>query len=168
MATDSTKPTVAIREAHGDSDIAVVRGLMLDYGRFLANSPSGSANICLTGYEEELAGLPSGYKVIFLAEVDSLPAGCVAIREIQRPERACEMKRLWVGDGYRGLKLGKSLIQKSIDWAINHRYETMYLDTVPAAMPDANRLYAAFGFRPVARYNSNDVANVEFFALSLS
>ena len=158
---------IVIRKASGEADIAAVRKLMLDYGSFLANSPSGSASICLGGYEQELDRLPTGYKVIFLAEVDRTPAGCVAVREIQRAERACEMKRLWVGDGFRGLKLGKSLIQKTIDWAIDHRYETMYLDTVPAAMPDANRLYAAFGFRSVERYNTNPVANVEFFALPL-
>jgi len=34
-------------------------------------------------------------------------------------------------------------------------------------MPEANRLYSSFGFMPVDRYNSNDVANVQFFCKSL-
>jgi hypothetical protein len=43
----------------------------------------------------------------------------------------------------------------------------MYLDTVPAAMPEANRLYAAMGFKPTERYNENPISDVAFFRLSL-
>jgi hypothetical protein len=46
-------------------------------------------------------------------------------------------------------------------------FEAMYLDTVPAAMPEANRLYEAMGFRRVERYNKNPVADVVFFRLGL-
>ena len=160
-------PGITIRPVSGADDIAAVRGLMLEYGNFLANSPSGSANICLTGYEKELSDLPGGYAVILLAEVDGAPAGCVALREIQRPERACEMKRLWVGDSFRGLKLGRLLVEEALRWASGQRFASMYLDTVPAAMPDAGKLYASLGFQPVERYNNNDVAGVEFFARRL-
>lgn len=161
-------PASIIRPACGENDIAQVRRLMLEYGEFLANSPSGSANICLTGYEQELADLPQGYAVILLAEVDGTAAGCVALREIQRPERACEMKRLWVGSGFRGLKLGRLLVEEAIEWATRQGFESMYLDSVPAAMPEANRLYASLGFTPVERYNQNPVAGVEFFSKSLA
>jgi GNAT superfamily N-acetyltransferase len=158
---------IVIRKAQGDEDISIVRRLMREYGQHLANNPSGAANICLTGYENELARLPEGYSVILLAEVDGVPAGCVALREITRPERACEMKRLWVAAAFRGLRLGRLLIEQSLAWAQNEGYEAMYLDTVPAAMPEANRLYASFDFTPVERYNDNNVAGVEFFAKSL-
>ena len=46
-------------------------------------------------------------------------------------------------------------------------YEAMYLDTVPAAMPEANRLYEAMGFRRVERYNESPISDVVFFRLSL-
>jgi GNAT superfamily N-acetyltransferase len=160
--------TIVIREAHGEQDIAAIRQLMLDYGSFLADGPSGSASICLTGYEQELDGLPNGYATILLAEVDGAPAGCVALREIPRPERACEMKRLWVGSSFRGHRLGRLLVERALDWATRHGFESMYLDTVPAAMPEANRLYASLGFAPVERYNQNSVADVEFFAKPLN
>jgi len=141
---------------------------MLEYGEFLANNPSG-ASICLgQGYEQELADLPRGYFTILLAEIDGSPAGCVALREIQRPECACEMKRLWVGEGFRGLRLGHLLVGKAIEWATREGFESMYLDTVPAAMPEANRLYASLGFVPVERYNQNTVANVQFFSKPLA
>ncbi|MBS1821955.1 MAG: GNAT family N-acetyltransferase [Acidobacteria bacterium] len=156
-------PQIAIREAHSAEDIATARRLMREYGEFLSNSPSGAASICLTGYEQELQQLPRGYSVILLAEVDGVPAGCVALREIDRPERACEMKRLWVGSGFRGLRLGRRLIEAALAWAEREGFESMYLDTVPAAMPEANRLYASLGFMPVERYNRNSVVDVEFF-----
>src|SRR5438445_7876028 len=102
-------PSIAIRQAHGDKDLADVRRLMREYGQHLASNPSGAASICLEGYEQELARLPEGYAVILLAEVDGTPAGCVALRELARPERACEMKRLWVSADFRRLRLGRSL-----------------------------------------------------------
>jgi hypothetical protein len=37
----------------------------------------------------------------------------------------------------------------------------MYLDTVPAAMPEANRLYESTGFIRVERYNKNPVADLD-------
>jgi GNAT superfamily N-acetyltransferase len=156
--------SIAIRKAHGDKDLADVRRLMSEYGQHLADNPSGAASICLEGYEQELARLPEGYAVILLAEVDGVPAGCVALREIARPERACEMKRLWVSTGFRGLRLGRRLVEEALAWAERQGFDAMYLDTVPDAMPDANKLYASLGFRPVERYNQNTVAGVEFFS----
>jgi len=161
-------PGIVIRQAQGANDIAAVRRLMLEYGDFLANNPSG-ASICLgQAYEQELATLPEGYITILLAEVDGAPAGCVALRVIQRTEHACEVKRLWVGNGFRGLRLGRLLMEKAIEWTTSEGFESMYLDSVPAAMPEANRLYASLGFSPVERYNQNPVANVEFFRKSLA
>ncbi|WP_035348675.1 GNAT family N-acetyltransferase [Edaphobacter aggregans] len=160
-------PQIVIRQATGEQDIATVRRLMREYSEHLASNRSGAASICLTNYESELAKLPEGYLTILLAEVDGASAGCVAIRQIIRTERACEMKRLWVGNGFRGLGLGRSLIERSLAWATEAGFEAMYLDTVPAAMPEANRLYASYGFVPVDRYNDNDVAGVQFFCKSL-
>lgn len=159
---DST-PQIAIRQAVSAEDLSAARRLMLEYGEFLANNPSGAASICLAGYEQELEQLPKGYAVILLAEADGVAAGCVALRAIDRPERACEMKRLWVGNEFRGLRLGRRLIEAALVWAEREGFESMYLDTVPAAMREANRLYSSLGFRPVERYNRNPVAGVEFF-----
>jgi hypothetical protein len=136
---------------------------MQEYSDHLADSPSGAASICLTGYEQELRNLPEGYASILLAEVDGIPAGCVALREILRDRRACEMKRLWVASGFRGLGLGLRLVEQAIDWATIQGFQSIYLDTVPAAMPEAGRLYASLGFVPVERYNQNPLPGVEFF-----
>lgn len=160
-------PQIAIREAREKEDIAAARQLMREYGDHLASNPSGAASICLTNYEQELERLPEGYATILLAKSNGSPAGCVALREISRDEQACEMKRLWVNSNFRGLGLGRKLIEEALAWAIRGGYQAMYLDTVPAAMPEAGRLYASLGFIPVQRYNDNPVAGVEFFAKRL-
>ena len=81
--------------------------------------------------------------------------------------KACEMKRLWVGGGFRGYGLGWRLVEESVAWARRQGFEAMYLDTVPAAMPEANRLYQAIGFERVERYNRNPIDGVVFFRLKL-
>jgi hypothetical protein len=158
---------ILVREAVGAADVATVRGLMRAYGEYLAANPAGAANICLDGYAQELEGLPGPYCVLLLATVDGVAAGCVALRRLSGDESGCEMKRLWVDMGFRGFGLGKRLVQEAILWAKRLGLKAMYLDTVPAAMPEANRLYAAIGFVPTERYNENPLAGVEFFRLGL-
>jgi GNAT superfamily N-acetyltransferase len=158
---------ILIREAVGAEDAAAVRRLMQAYGEHLAANPAGAASICLDGYERELEGLPGGYAVLLLALVEGEPAGCVALRSLKLEESACEMKRLWVDVRFRGLRLGRRLVEEAIGWAERMGFKAMYLDTVPAAMPEANRLYEAMGFVRVERYNENPVADLAFFRKEL-
>lgn len=58
-------------------------------------------------------------------------------------------------------------MDEAIAWAKRSGYTAMYLDTVPAAFPQASRIYQAMGFVEVKRYNDNPVENVEFFRLAL-
>jgi len=166
---------IVVREAVGAAEVEVVRGLMRAYGAYLGANPTGAANICIENYERELAGLPGQYQapegVLLVAWVDGVAAGCCAVRVVRKervPERGCELKRLWVEAGFRGLGLGRRLMQEAIAWAAEAGYEAMYLDTVPVAMPEANAMYATMGFERVGRYNNNMVEAVVFFRLGLS
>jgi GNAT superfamily N-acetyltransferase len=159
---------IVVREAVGAGDVAAVRRLLEGYGEYLAANPAGAANICIEGYAQELVGLSDKYAVLLMAIVDGTERGCVVLRRIPMDKLACEMKRLWVDGAFRGLGLGRQLVEKAIEWAKQRGFETMYLDTVPAAMPEANRLYAAMGFERVDRYNENPLPGVEFFRLSLA
>lgn len=166
---------ISIREAAGASEIEVARGLMRAYGSYLEASPAGAANICIQNYDRELAGLPGQYQapdgVLLLAWVDDVAAGCCAVRVLRKgrvPERGCEMKRLWVVPAFRGLGLGRRLAEAAMMWAAKVGYEAMYLDTVPAAMPKANAMYAALGFERVGRYNDNMIEDVVFFRRGLT
>jgi ribosomal protein S18 acetylase RimI-like enzyme len=173
-------PEIAIRQADGAADVALVRALMVEYGDYLAHlgeTSAGAASICIAGYEDELQGLPRPYAALLLAEVDGQAAGCVALkpmpkapgagRDLEIEQRDLEIKRLWVRQEFRGLSLGRRLMQAAIEHARQAGAAAIYLDTVPAAMPEANRLYAAMGFQQVERYNDNPVADVVFFQLKL-
>jgi GNAT superfamily N-acetyltransferase len=72
-------------------------------------------------------------------------------------ERACEMKRLWVRPQFRGLRVGRLLSERLVEEARARGYSAMYLDTMPATMRAANRIYAELGFAPVERYCDNPV-----------
>ncbi|HZY62725.1 MAG TPA: GNAT family N-acetyltransferase [Edaphobacter sp.] len=115
--------------------------------------------------------MPAPYAVLLLALVDGAAAGCVALKPLPQAfvdgERPCELKRLWAGAEFRGLGIGRRLMDEAIAWAKRSGYTAMYLDTVPAAFPQASRIYQAMGFVEVKRYNDNPVENVEFFRLAL-
>ena len=147
-----------------------VRGLMRAYGAHLSASPTGAAGICIPNHKAEIAGLPGPYAspggVLLLASEEGAAAGCVAMRPMG--EQGCELKRLWVDKGFRGRGLGRELMQAAIGWARAAGYKAVYLDTVPAAMPEANALYARMGFERVERYNDNPVTDVIFFRLTLT
>lgn len=110
---------IVVREAIGEEDVTAVRMLLEKYGEYLAANPHG-AHICIGSYAEELAGLPKPYAALLLALVDGKAAGCVALKPVSKSaveERACEMKRLWVGGEFRGLGLGRRLVEEAIAWA---------------------------------------------------
>jgi GNAT superfamily N-acetyltransferase len=168
-----TTPEIVIRQAAGAGDIALIRQLFANYGAYLSANPTGAANICIPNYERELNSLPGPYAapggVLLLAFVDGAAAGCCALKAL-RPtaptvadETAVELKRLWVEPGHRGLRLGGLLLEAAITHAKGIGCTSIYLDTVPAAMPEANRLYEAFGFARIDQYNRNPVADVVFF-----
>jgi GNAT superfamily N-acetyltransferase len=78
-----------------------------------------------------------------------------------------ELKRLWVRPAFRAIGLGRRLMTAAIQWAKEAGAAAIYLDTVPAAMPEANRLYANLGFIQTERYNSNQISGAAFFRLDL-
>jgi len=154
-------------------DIEEARALLTNYGRYLAASPTGSAGVCIVGYETELRDLPGKYLAkeadLLLARVQDEAAGCVAIAERMLADgtRAGEMKRLWVEPCFRGLGLGRGLVDAAIEWARLHGYGAVVLDTVNEAMPEAGKLYRSLGFEETGRFNDNPVPGVQFYKLML-
>ncbi len=67
------------------------------------------------------------------------------------------MKRLWVRPQFRGRGLGLKLTQTLLDYARKKGYTAAYLDTIPAAMQTAHRIYRTLGFELVEQYGTNPV-----------
>jgi putative acetyltransferase len=101
---------------------------------------------------------------VYLAFADQTPAGCIAVRKLEK--NICEMKRLYVKPKYRGFGIGKSLAQKSIQFAKESDYKLIKLDTV-RSMSEAIGMYKKMGFIQTAPYNSNPLPDAVFFTLYL-
>ena len=67
------------------------------------------------------------------------------------------MKRLWARPTARGLGLGRRLTEAVIDRAAAAGRRAIYLDTAPASMGAAYRMYQQMGFRACAPYNNTPV-----------
>ena len=158
---------IVVREAIGQEDVALVRSLMEAYGAHLAAYPAGAANMCLSGFTQELDRLHGKYAALLLASVDGVAAGCVALRRLTQVEGGCEMKRLWAEPQFRGMGIGRRLVEEAVQWARREEMSAMYLDTISVAMPEAVRLYAAMGFERIEPYHGDCTTDVEFFRLRL-
>ena len=154
---------ISIIPAETPEQIEEARALFREYESWLG------LDLCFQGFEAELANLPGKYKQpdgrLFLASVDEETAGCIALRKFQ--EDICEMKRLYVRREFRGLGLGKILIEKLIEEARAGGYKKMRLDTLPDKMPKAVGLYTAYGFRQIPAYYHNPYGETSFMELDL-
>jgi len=139
-----------------------VKKLFLEYGQSLA------INLDFQNFDAELKSLPGKYAppngTIILAIVNGQVAGCVALRKLK--DRICEMKRLYVRDEYRGLRIGKGLIEAIINEAARLNYEYMRLDTL-STMEKAQSLYRSLGFYEIEPYVFNPMEGTKFMELKL-
>lgn len=103
---------------------------------------------------------------LLLAVVSGQPAGCVALRPFPKPA-TCEMKRLFVAPEFRGGHVGRALIKRVVQLARDRGYAFMRLDTHPATMGAAVKLYRDWGFRDVAADPMAPVAGLSYMELAL-
>jgi putative acetyltransferase len=126
-------------------------------------------SLCFQNFDKELEGLPGDYAPpngrLLLAFEDDQLAGCIALRPL--PDRACEMKRLYVRPSFRGQGLGRQLVEAIVAAANELGYEKMRLDTLPGKMDQALAMYRRFGFREIQPYYENPVEGATFMELSL-
>ena len=143
--------------------IEEARSLFLEYGGSLGFS------LCFQSFDEELKNLPGAYAPpsgrLLLARYADHAAGCIALRKLQ--PGICEMKRLYVRPGDRGLGLGRMLVERLIAEARVIGYERMRLDTVASAMKDAIALYRRMGFVEIAPYSSIPIESALWMELLL-
>ena len=154
---------IAITPAAAPEDVAQAKTLFLEYAASLGFS------LCFQGFDRELAEQPGRYAppsgALLLARVDGALAGCIALRALAE-EGACEMKRLYVRDAYRGIGLGRRLAERVIDVARGKGYSRMRLDTLPT-MVRAIPMYRKLGFGEIPPYTVNPVEGALFLEKDL-
>ena len=154
--------SVQIVDAHSEPLLTAARALFEEYAASLGIS------LCFQGFDEELASLPGDYRPprgrLLIAQYEDAPVGCVALRPLQAD--ICEMKRLYVRPGFRGLKVGRLLVERLIEEARAAGYARMRLDTLPN-MNEARVLYESFGFHRIDAYCENPIPGAIFLELDL-
>ena len=154
---------IRIRPAETEIDLVATRDIFREYESWFG------LDLCFQGFEEELQNLPGKYAApggrLYLAEVDGMIAGCIALRPLE--QSICEMKRLFVKERFRGMKIGKLLIERLIEDARTIGYKAMRLDTFATRMEKAVQLYESYGFREIPAYYNNPNDGVLFLELKL-
>ncbi|UWD48020.1 GNAT family N-acetyltransferase [Clostridioides difficile] len=135
---------------------------------FTEYSNSLNIDLCFQDFNNELKTLPGKYKKplgsLILAFVDENLAGCVALKKLE--DDVCELKRLYVRDKFRGLKIGKILLEEIVKEAKKIGYTYMRLDTLPS-MKSAQGLYEKVGFYDINPYTYNPIEGARYMELKL-
>jgi ribosomal protein S18 acetylase RimI-like enzyme len=117
--------------------------------------------LCFQNIDEELNNFPHKYAepdgTFILAKENNLAVGCVGFRKIDAG--ICEMKRLFVKDEYKGMGIGKKLVELIIEDGKNKGYKKMRLDTLNT-FKAAISLYNKNGFYEIEPYIYNPTNGV--------
>ena len=147
-------------------DLPAVRSIFREYAASL------HVDLCFQDFDAELASLPGEYATprgsLLTALVDGALAGCCALRPLDSVDypNACEMKRLYVRPAFRGLGLGRQLVEATLDAARQAGYACVLLDTL-SDMEAARALYEDLGFVEVPPYYHNPIAGAHYLRVKL-
>ena len=129
-----------------------------DTGKQLFREYSDSLRVDLSfqDFEKELSTIQTQYNApngcLFLVFDGDQAIGCAGVRKLDG--ETAELKRMYVKDGYRGLKIGVHLLERCIEKSGELGYKKMRLDTL-ASMTRAQELYRSFGFYEISSYRFN-------------
>lgn len=159
----NTSPAITFKKATTRSDFQNGRQLFRQYIQ--------SLDFALTFQDvdrelEEIAveyNAPAG--VLLLVYDGNKAIACAGVRKIDGA--TAELKRMFVDPAYRGLQLGRQILQQALDAARQLGYTAIRLDTVPH-MPAAIKLYKAAGFYEIEPYRFNPIAGAIYMEKQLT
>lgn len=149
---------ITITQATTDEHIRQVQVLFAEYFEFLRTDVDNYLDDLesvtpLSGYTEEMATLPGRYAPpdgrLLLAQVDGKAAGCVGLYKFC--DGVAEPKRLWARPQYRGMKIGRRLVESLIEEARQIGYTSILLSTADK-LTEAQSLYASLGWQLTEPY----------------
>lgn len=161
---------INITEAISEADFVRVKKLIQEYLAWLiAEGGEGVRETLLSqNIENEMETLRQTYTKpngsVFLVYHQEKAVAIAGIKRFSKNE--CEVKRMFVQQGSRGLGIGKLLLQSCIDSAQKLNYERIKLDTLDF-MRSAIKLYTDFGFVEIDSYRFNSHKEARYFELDL-
>lgn len=149
---------VKITTAFTINDFSECRKLILEYVEWLG------FDLCFQNFEEEIDNLQEMYSEphggLLIATIDDISVGVAGIRKYENND--CELKRMFVKEGYRHLGIGRQLLEAAIGLAKKMNYTKIKLDTL-SSMTSAIKLYLSYGFVEIQPYRYNPKETARFF-----
>lgn len=128
-----------------------------------------SVDLAYQDFTSELAALPRIYGDVqsgaWVAYVNPRACGSVALRP--SGQDGAELKRLYVAPTARGLGLGRKLLHRALDTAIQMGCKFVRLDTL-AEMQMAPSFYVREGFERIDPYHITPVSGTTFIQCDLT
>jgi len=153
---------IKIREAQDTTDFLMAKELILEYVQWLG------IDLSFQNFDKEINTLQLTYSKpdggLFIALRNDKAIGVAGIKRFSDTE--CELKRMYVQPGSRGLGIGKLLLAECIEIAKKLNYGTIKLDTA-GFMKSAIKLYTDNGFAEIAAYRYNPYEVAMYFELNL-
>lgn len=147
----------------GDEDVQKTKNLICEYIKWI------NIDLSFQNIQEELRTFPNKYKAPFggfiISKDGGKVIGCVGLRRIDRD--ICEMKRLYVTEGYRGKGIGEELVALIIMKSKEMGYSKIRLDTLEK-MKGAQNLYKKNGFYEIKPYIFNPIRRAIYFEKDLN
>ena len=159
-------PRVSLVVPASAAELDAVRAIFREYAAGLG------VDLCFQQFDRELAALPGDYAPprgkLLLAMVNGEIAGCCALRPLDNSDlpNAGEMKRLYVRERFRGLGVGRQLVEETIDAARAAGYACVLLDTLDE-MEAARTLYEDLGFAEIPPYYHNPIPGAHYLKADL-
>lgn len=161
--------SIEIAPPRTPADHEAVKALFTEYAGSLGFS------LAYQGFETEMADFPGQYAApdgaLLLARSGGTPVGAVALRRLG--DGICEMKRLYVKPGLRGVRtadgrsIGRALAEGIVEEARAKGYRRMRLDTIGDKMQAAISLYRSMGFVAIPPYYASPVPDTAYMELAL-
>ena len=163
MQEEISKTGILFKVADSNVYFEDAKNLFIEYANSL------DVDLCFQNFEDELKNIQEQYGkpkgALIIAYKNNIAIGCAGIRQFD--ENTAELKRMFVRDEYRSLKIGKRLLEQAIDIASNLAYKKIRLDTLPG-MTKAQALYRSFGFQDISAYRHNPVSGTVYMEKELT
>lgn len=154
---------IEVLTAERPDEIEAVRFLILSHAESLREHP-GSDQV-----RRDAESLPGPYVPprgrLFLAKLDRMPAGCVALKPLE--PFIAEVKRMYVLTTARRMGVARALMQQLLADARHMGYHRVRLGTLDE-MTAAQALYRELGFVEIPRYRPDEMVDTLFFECNLT